>query len=124
MRFRTIVLMLGLVAGFVLATSYWRWPANHLLRPLKATGRAWSEPSRARTAGESADEQTNSEIYRYAREATVTITSTAYRRACFFEIYPSKERGSGFLINEDGRILTNAHVLQGQGKIEVTMHNH
>jgi S1-C subfamily serine protease len=124
MRFRTIVLTLGLVAGFVLATSYWRWPANHLLRPLKATGRAWSEPSRARTAGLSADEQNNIEIYRYAREATVNITSTVYRRTWFFEIYPSKEMGSGFLINEDGRILTNAHVLQGQGKIEVTMHNH
>jgi putative serine protease PepD len=33
----------------------------------------------------------------------------------FLQLYPSKGTGSGFLINGDGEILTNNHVLQGRG---------
>jgi Trypsin-like serine proteases, typically periplasmic, contain C-terminal PDZ domain len=64
------------------------------------------------------------DIYKAARLATVNITSTVYRRNWFFEVYPARDVGSGFIINEDGRILTNSHVLAGQGKIQVTLSNH
>jgi S1-C subfamily serine protease len=94
-----------------------------VIEPVRETTQAWSDPAPAKTASLTSDEQNNVEVYRYAREATVNITSTVYRRNFWYEVYPSREMGSGFIINEDGRILTNAHVLQGRGKIEVTLFN-
>src|SRR6202023_4170056 len=53
--------------------------------------------------------------------ATVNITSTVYRRSIFWEVYPSKDQGSGFLISEDGKILTNNHVVANEQQLEVTL---
>jgi len=124
MRFRSILLAVVLVGSFFWITNRSGWTIERLIRPMRDTGRAWSEPTKAHTAGLTPEEENNIEIYRSAKDATVNITSTVYRRNWFFEIYPSKEMGSGFIINSDGRILTNAHVLQGRGKIEVTTFNH
>ena len=35
------------------------------------------------------------------------------------EVYPSESTGSGFLIDAEGRILTNFHVIQGSAELEV-----
>jgi S1-C subfamily serine protease len=43
------------------------------------------------------------------------VTSIVYVENWFLQLYPSKGTGSGFLINGDGEILTNNHVLQGRG---------
>lgn len=121
MRFsRALLLTLLLVAGFVYLTSRSHWDFRGLTRPVT---RIWTAPDLAHTASLSPDEINNIDIYKNARLATVNITSTVYRRTWFFEIYPAKEMGSGFIINEDGRILTNNHVLQGQGSIQVTLEN-
>jgi putative serine protease PepD len=118
MRFRAVLLASLLVAGFIVLTTRAQW------WPTRGdTGRVWAEPDRTRASGLIPDEQNNIDIYRLARQATVNITSTVYRRT-WFEIYPSREMGSGFVISDDGKILTNAHVLQGRGRIEVTLHNH
>jgi putative serine protease PepD len=68
----------------------------------------------------SPDENNNIDIYKTAHLATVNITSTVYRRN-FFEIYPAKDQGSGFLISADGKILTNSHVVANERQLEVTM---
>jgi putative serine protease PepD len=82
-----------------------------------------SSPEVARSAGLSADELNNIEIYKRARMATVNITSTVYRRNWFFDVVPSSDMGSGFLIDDQGHILTNSHVLQGGGRVQVTLEN-
>ena len=63
----------------------------------------------------------NIDIYKTAHLATVNITSTIYRRTIFFEVYPSKDQGSGFLISADGKILTNSHVVANERQLEVTL---
>ena len=76
----------------------------------------------ALSAGLSSDEQNNIDIYKLAHDATVNITSTVYRRGWFREIYPSRNSGSGFIVNEDGQIITNNHVTSGQApRIQVTL---
>ena len=85
---------------------------------------AWSGPDSAQTAGLSSDELNNIDIYKKARLATVHITSTVYRRGWFMEVIPSRDIGSGFILDDTGNILTNSHVLQGGGKIQVTLENH
>ncbi len=88
---------------------------------LRSAGRG---PDTAHGAGLSADELNNIDIYKRARTATVNITSTVYQRTWFLEVVPSKDIGSGFIIDEQGHILTNSHVLQGGGRVQVTLDNH
>jgi len=63
----------------------------------------------------------NIEIYRSAHSAVVNITSTVYRRNWFLEVIPQQGTGSGFLLDDSGRILTNNHVISGSQELEVTL---
>jgi S1-C subfamily serine protease len=126
---RVLFLVVALVGTFIFLTSQGNPMINRLLGPLRGnsgawTGVTWSGPVTARTAGLSTDELNNIDIYKRARLATVNITSTVYRRNFFMEVIPSRDIGSGFILDEKGNILTNSHVLQGGGKIQVTMENH
>ncbi len=120
---RVLLLALVLVGGFTYVTSRHQWDFNRLLNPVRTVGRMWTDPDKAHTAGLSPDEVNNIDIYKSARLATVNITSTVFRRGWFLEVVPSKDIGSGFIVNEDGTILTNNHVLQGSNKIQVTLQN-
>ncbi len=121
MRMRPIILAALLVGGFVYVTSGARWNVRQLLHPITQTGKLWSEPGSAQTAGFSTDELSNIDIYKAARQATVNITSVVYQENWFFQLMPSKGTGSGFIIDTDGRILTNNHVVSGSSQLSVTL---
>src|SRR6266851_548253 len=122
MRFRSILWALVLAGGFVYLTSKADWSVRRIFQPLQRTGRLWSAPEVARTATFGADEQNNIDIYRMANSATVNISSIVYRENWFQQVYPERGQGSGFLINEQGWILTNRHVVSGRApQIQVTL---
>lgn len=122
MKIRILFISAALVAGFVFLTTWSHWDFARMVEPVAgAGGRLWSGPTVARTAGLTADELNNIEIYRGSREATVYITSTVYRRNIFWDVYPVRDLGSGFIIDETGRILTNHHVISGSNQVEVTL---
>ncbi len=109
-----------LVAAFLYVTSGFDF--RGLWQPVRSVGRLWSEPAAAQTAGNfDADEQNNIDIYRAAHEATVNITSVVYRETFFFQTFPEEGAGSGFIINPDGQILTNNHVVNGTAQLTVTL---
>jgi len=121
MRMRTFLIAAILVFGFVYATSVWKGRIG--LPRLKSgnEGSLWTGPDVARSAGLSTEELSNIEIYKSANAATVNITSTVYRRNFWLEVYPVRESGSGFVVNEDGLIISNEHVVSGSARLQVTM---
>jgi S1-C subfamily serine protease len=124
MKARILIISALLVGGFVVGTTYHRWSGGAARLVNGVDSPIWSGPSVAQGAGLSNDENNNIEIYKRAHEATVNITSTVYRQNFFLEIYPSKESGSGFILDKNGRILTNNHVVSGRApEIQVTLAN-
>jgi len=111
-----------LAAAFLYVTSVAHWNIGRVLQPVRDVSHTWSEPTSAATAtGFSSDEQNNIDVYKASREATVYITSTIYREDFFFRAYPAEGTGSGFIINPEGEILTNNHVVSGTAQLMVTL---
>jgi S1-C subfamily serine protease len=121
MRLRIFVITAFLVGGFLLLTTKTDWGQRRILNPVAGSGPLWSGPATAHATSLSSDETNNIDIYKAAHIATVNITSTVYRRSIFFEVYPSKDQGSGFLISADGKIITNSHVVANERQLEVTL---
>ena len=122
---RTIFLALLLAAGFVSWTTWSKWGgrlAHQATLAANAEGSFWTGPSTVQGGGLESDELNNIDIYKRAREATVNITSTVLQRNWFLEVFPVKESGSGIIIDKQGRILTNAHVVSGRApSLEITL---
>ena len=117
---RPLWLAAVLTAAFVAWTTSPRW-VERGSSPLPPPDPFWTE---AQSAGLTQEEQSNIDIYNRASDATVNITSTVLKRDWFFAVYPQRESGSGFLIDVEGRILTNHHVIRGNApRIEVTLLN-
>jgi S1-C subfamily serine protease len=121
MRPRVLLWAFFLSLGFVLLASRVNWKIRDLAAPLLRSQARWSEPTPVHGAGLSPDEQNNIDIYKSARLATVYITSTTVRRDFFYQPVASRSLGSGFLINPQGLILTNFHVVSGSSRIQVTL---
>lgn len=61
------------------------------------------------------DEKNNSEVYKAMSPGVVNVTSTDYVQS-WFDVYPQQGSGSGSILDKEGHILTNYHVVQGQGR--------
>ncbi len=119
---RPFALAAALVAVFLYLTSASHWDVGSVLRPMRSAEQLWSEPAAAAaTGGYTADEQNNIDIYRAAKDATVSITSIVVQEDWFWGTYQGKGAGSGFIINPNGQILTNYHVVRGTAQLTVTL---
>jgi len=70
------------------------------------------------------EEQQNIAVYKKVLPSVVNITSTAVRFDWFYGPVPQTGRGSGFVLNKEGLILTNNHVIEGSqrgGSVEVKL---
>jgi len=66
------------------------------------------------------DEQNNIEIYRTLSPGVVNVHSTSYARDFFGFVEPQEGSGSGSVIDQEGDILTNYHVIEGATKLAVS----
>jgi S1-C subfamily serine protease len=121
MRARTLLLAFLFVLTFVWLTSRANWQLREAASPLFRTAPNWSAASTVQSGALTPEEQNNIGIYRTARLATVYITSTTVRRDFFYQPVASQSLGSGFMIDENGFILTNYHVISGSSRIQVTL---
>ncbi len=70
-----------------------------------------------------AEEQNNISVYRKNIGSVVNITSRAVTFDFFYGLVPEEGQGSGFIIDKEGHVLTNFHVIADARQIEVTLHN-
>jgi S1-C subfamily serine protease len=138
MKLRPVVLVVLLLAGFYCATTY--LASTGALAPWLAA----MHPSAAPAAGiESlrgsdgafdlnvasaapsfdSEEQQNIAVYKNVLPSVVNITATEVRYDFFYGPVPLAGQGSGFILNKDGLILTNNHVIGNAqpGNISVTL---
>ena len=69
----------------------------------------------------SSDEQNNIEVYRALSPGVVFIHSTSYSRDFFGFVEPQEGSGSGSILDQQGNILTNYHVIAGAQKLSVSL---
>jgi S1-C subfamily serine protease len=67
------------------------------------------------------DEQNNIEVYRTLSPGVVFIHSTSYARDFFGFVEPQEGSGSGSILDQQGNILTNYHVIEGAQKLSVSI---
>lgn len=106
----------GLAIGLA---AYWagaRWGPR---LPAKVEALRSSPP--ASTPALDQFEAENVRIYRQAAPAVANIVTRTVEYDFFFNAVPVEGAGSGFVIDADGHILTNYHVVQGAQTIEVTL---
>src|SRR5580765_2541564 len=69
------------------------------------------------------EEQNNISVYRKNIPSVVNVTSRTMTMDFFYGLVPQEGQGSGFVIDKEGHILTNYHVIAEARQVEVTMHN-
>ncbi|HEY4360722.1 MAG TPA: trypsin-like peptidase domain-containing protein [Bryobacteraceae bacterium] len=121
MKMRSLLLAALIVGSFVYLTTRADSPFHHVFSPGSSDAPLWSGPTVAESAGLGPDEQNNIDIYKNAKDSVAYITSTVIQRNFFFGDYQQRELGSGFLIDGEGRILTNYHVISGSAQVEVSL---
>src|SRR5256714_8621995 len=67
------------------------------------------------------DEQNNIEVYKAISPGVVSVKSTSYRQDFFGQVEEGQGSGSGSVIDDQGHILTNYHVIEGAQKLAVSL---
>ncbi|MGB8012816.1 MAG: trypsin-like peptidase domain-containing protein [Terriglobales bacterium] len=122
MRFlRSLIFAVALVAVFFYFTTY----RNGNLHPPSWMGHPQHVEITEAAGSESfdAEEQNNITVYRKNIASVVNITSRVMTFDFFYGLVPQEGQGSGFVIDKEGRILTNYHVIAEARQVEVTLHN-
>ncbi len=122
MRFlRPFIFAVVLASAFFYFTTYRNGrlhPANGISGPqhIEITEAAGGETL-------DAEEQNNIGVYRKNIGSVVNITSRVMTYDFFYGLVPQEGQGSGFVIDKEGHILTNYHVIEDARQVEVTLHN-
>src|SRR3981081_166733 len=76
-------------------------------------------------SGESLDSEAQNNISVYLKNTGrgVNIPSRVMTFDFFYGLVPQEGQGSGFVIDKEGHILTNYHVIADARQVEVTLHN-
>jgi S1-C subfamily serine protease len=122
MRFlRPLILAIVLASAFFYFTTY----RNGRLHPLSWMSRPQHVEITEAAGGEALDseEQNNINVYRKNIGAVVNITSRVMTFDFFYGLVPQEGQGSGFVIDKEGHVLTNYHVIADAREVWITLHN-
>jgi putative serine protease PepD len=115
------LIIVALVSGLfaVAAFAFFERVVGDRLQP---SGVAFTEeaPAGITNPAVAPDEQNNIEVYRKLSPGVVNVHSTSYARDFFGYVEPRQGSGSGSVIDQQGHILTNHHVIEGATKVAVS----
>jgi putative serine protease PepD len=114
------ILVIALISGIVAALSI--AVVDRISNRIQPSGAAFSEnaPAGITDPASATDEQNNIEIYRTLSPGVVNIHSTSYARDFFGFVEPQEGSGSGSILDQEGNILTNYHVIEGAQRLGVS----
>jgi putative serine protease PepD len=115
------ILLIALISGlFAAGTVFF---VDRIYNRFQPSSAAFSEapPAGISDPASSTDEQNNIEVYRTLSPGVVFIHSTSYARDFFGFVEPQEGSGSGSILDQQGNILTNYHVIEGAQKLSVSM---
>jgi S1-C subfamily serine protease len=137
MKLRPVLLVLLLLSGFYYLTTH--VGSTGVLAPLVHRAMNVAEPIGASTTAVKGamnafelteasaapafdtEEQQNIAVYKKALASVVNITSTQVAFDFFYGPVPQQGQGSGFILDKQGLILTNNHVIDNAQRVEVTL---
>ena len=133
MKVRRVLLVALLVAGFFEVTQHW-WAAgtvdalmgrllpaangSHLITDHGPLGDFQLQVADAQPAYDS-EEQNNIAVYKRVLPSVVNVTSTQMAYDFFYRPIPQEGQGSGFILDKQGLILTNNHVVGDGSKAQL-----
>lgn len=135
MKLRSVLLVLLILCGFYLLSTHF-FPIGTIAdlvhgSPQKSPGATTSTVNGPLgtfrlTEAEAApsldsEEEQNIAVYKRALPSVVNITSVQVAYDFFYQPVPEQGQGSGFIIDKQGHILTNNHVVEGAQSVEVTL---
>jgi S1-C subfamily serine protease len=116
---RAIVIALALVGGFYFYTTHHQPTAPSFVSNVGNSGKVETVEAVGAPSFD-AEEENNISVYRKVLPSVVNITSRTVEFDFFYGEVPQQGQGSGFVIDKQGHILTNYHVVQGAQQVEVT----
>ncbi len=134
MKARLLILTVAILGGFYLVTTHMaptgkahRWLAqpftDSAAAPVAVPTDMRMTEAHAAPGELYPGEQNNIAVYKKSLPSVVNITSTIVTFDFFYGAVPEQGQGSGFILDKQGHILTNFHVVSGARTVEVTLYN-
>jgi len=115
------ILLIAFSSAFIAAGAVFFFDryGSRWLQPSSSAAFSENAPAGITDPGVATDEQNNIEVYKVISPGVVFITSTSVSND-FFDAGERSGTGSGFVIDSEGHILTNYHVIEGAQKLSVS----
>jgi S1-C subfamily serine protease len=119
---RTLLFAVFLAGAFYLYTT--AHPGN--LAPSRWLGNSGTVELTQAAEGQGqldSEESVNVNVYKRAVPSVVNIKSRSVAFNFFYGVVPEEGQGTGFILDKEGHIMTNYHVVANARQIEVTLYN-
>ncbi len=135
MKLRPVLLVILLLSGFYYLTTHMAstgtlapWlhrvveaPAATTASTVQKAMGSFEVTEAAASPAYDTEEQQNIAVYKKALPSVVNITSKTVQFNFFYGPVPQQGQGSGFILNKEGLILTNNHVIDNAQTVEVKL---
>jgi S1-C subfamily serine protease len=115
------ILLIALISGLFAAGVVTLIDRINNRNPASEAAFSETAPAGITDPSSATDEQNNIEVYRTLSPGVVFIHSTSYARDFFGFVEEQEGSGSGSILDQEGNILTNYHVIEGAQQLSVSM---
>lgn len=123
------LILVSALSGAWISTAFFQLATEPMAVAQDATGSVSAAANRSTVSDRglaefTPEEQVNIAVYEQTNQSVVNITTTMVRGdAFFFSEVPAEGSGSGSVLDRQGHILTNYHVIEGAREADVRLFN-